>query len=369
MIIKKIITVLTVLVLVLGGVTACGTKNSNKDNGDKIQIVTTIFPEYDWVKNVLGDKADNAEVTMLLDKGVDLHSYQPTAADILKISTCDLFIYVGGESDEWVDDALQEAVNKDMVVINLLETLGDSVKEEEVVEGMEHDHDHDHEHEEDEDHDHEHEEGEEHDHEHEEEHDHEHEEDEDHDHEHHHEEGEAEYDEHVWLSLRSASVIVDEIADSLSKIDSKNADAYKKNASSYKDKLNALDKKFTSAVAAGKVKTVLFGDRFPFRYFTDDYGLSYYAAFVGCSAETEASFETITFLAQKVDELSLKAVLTIEGKDHKIAETIVNNTKSKNQKILTLDSMQSTTSDDVKKGTTYLSIMEGNLEVIKEALK
>ncbi len=341
MIIKKIITVLTVLVLVLGGVTACGTKNSNKDNGDKIQIVTTIFPEYDWVKNVLGDKADNAEVTMLLDKGVDLHSYQPTAADILKISTCDLFIYVGGESDEWVDDALKEAVNKDMVVIDLLDTLGDSVKEEEVVEGMEHDHDHDHEHEE----------------------------DEDHDHEHHHEEGEVEYDEHVWLSLRSASVIVDEIADSLSKIDSKNADAYKKNASSYKEKLNALDKKFTSAVAAGKVKTVLFGDRFPFRYFTDDYGLSYYAAFVGCSAETEASFETITFLAQKVDELSLKAVLTIEGKDHKIAETIVNNTKSKNQKILTLDSMQSTTSDDVKKGTTYLSIMEGNLEVIKEALK
>ncbi len=360
MLIKKIISALTIFILVLGGVSACGSKGANGANDKKIQIVTTIFPEYDWVKNVLGDNAKNAEVTMLLDKGVDLHSYQPTVGDILKISTCDLFIYVGGESDGWVDDALKESVNKDMVVINLLETLGDSVKEEEMVEGMQ-GHDHDHEHEEGEDHDHEHEEGEDHDHE--------HEEGEDHDHEHHHEEGEVEYDEHVWLSLRSASVIVDKIAESLGKIDSQNADAYTKNAKAYNNKLNELDKKFSDVVSKASVKTILFGDRFPFRYFTDDYGLSYYAAFVGCSAETEASFETITFLSQKVDELSLKAVLTIEGKDHRIAETIVQNTKKKDQKILTLDSMQSTTSKDVSNGTTYLSVMEGNLEVLKEALK
>ncbi len=362
---KKIITFFVAIVLVIGNVAGCGSKNAN-DSSDKISVVTTIFPEYDWVMNVLGDKKDNAEVTMLLDNGVDLHSYQPTAADILKISTCDLFIYVGGESDEWVEDALETAANKDMIAINLLEALGDSVKEEEVVEGMQgHDHDHEHEHEEDEDHDHEHEEDEDHDHEHEEDedHDHEHEEHEhDHDHEH-------EYDEHVWLSLRSSAVIVDKIAESLSKIDADNAKTYKDNASAYTKKLNDLDKKFSDAVAAAKVKTILFGDRFPFRYFADDYDLSYYAAFVGCSAETEASFETITFLANKVDELSLKAVLTIEGKDHRIADTIISNTKTKDQKVLTMDSMQATTSKDVKNGTTYLSVMEKNLDVLKEALK
>ncbi|MCR5584286.1 MAG: metal ABC transporter substrate-binding protein [Lachnospiraceae bacterium] len=351
---KKIISVFTILLLILGGITACGSKGGNNGN-DKISVVTTIFPEYDWVKNVVGDN-DNVEITMLLDNGVDLHSYQPTAADILKISSCDLFIYVGGESDEWVEGALKEAVNKDMVVINLLETLGDSVKEEEMVEGMQ-GHDHDHEHEEGEEHDHEHEEGEEHEHE------------EGEEHEHHHEEGEVEYDEHVWLSLRSSAKIVTAISEALQKIDADNAADYKKNATAYNDKLNALDKKFTDVVSNAGTKTVLFGDRFPFRYFTDDYGLSYYAAFVGCSAETEASFETITFLSNKVDELGLKAVLTIEGKDHRIAETIVQNTKNKDQKVLTMDSLQATTSKDVAAGTTYLSVMEGNLEVLKEALK
>jgi zinc transport system substrate-binding protein len=346
---KKYIAIIMVLMLAVTGLAGCGKSTAKAGNG--ISVVTTIFPEYDWVMNVLGDRAGETEVTMLLDKGVDLHSYQPTAADILKISTCDLFIYVGGESDEWVDDALKEAVNKNMIVIDLLETLGDSVKEEEVVEGMqEHDHDHEHEHE---DEDHDHEDGD---------HDHEHE-------EHDHEEEETEYDEHVWLSLKNASVIVDEIADAMKKLDPANEKTYADNAKAYKDKLNSLDKKFADAVSNGKVRTLLFGDRFPFRYFTDDYGLEYYAAFVGCSAETEASFETITFLSKKVDELSLNAVLTIEGRDHRIADTIVQNTKNKNQKVLTLDSMQSTTSSDVKKGATYLSIMEANLEVLKEALK
>ncbi len=349
---KKLISLFVALVLVMGTVSGCGSKDA-KDSSDKISVVTTIFPEYDWVMNVLGNEKDKAEVTMLLDNGVDLHSYQPTAADILKISNCDLFIYVGGESDEWVEAALETAANKDMVVINLLETLGDSVKEEEVVEGMQgHDHDHEHEHE--------HEEGEEHEHEHE------HEEGEEHEHEHEHE---HEYDEHVWLSLRSSAVIVDKIAQSLSKIDADNAKTYKDNASAYNKKLDDLDKKFSDAVAGAKVKTILFGDRFPFRYFADDYNLTYYAAFVGCSAETEASFETITFLAQKVDELSLKAVLTIEGKDHRIADTIISNTKNRDQKVLTMDSMQATTLKDVQNGTTYLSVMEKNLDVLKEALK
>ena len=307
---------------------ACGAVNaaSAASGDEKIQIVTTIFPEYDWVMNVLGDDPANAEVTMLLDNGVDLHSYQPTADDILKISACDMFIYVGGESDEWVEDALKEATNKDMVVINLLEALGDSVKEEEMVEGMQES-------------------------------------------EHEHEEGEVEYDEHVWLSLRNAATLTDIISKELQRIDAANAQIYKNNSDAYIKKLNELDKQYSDAVSASSVKTLLFGDRFPFRYLTDDYGLTYYAAFVGCSAETEASFETITFLAKKVDELSLHAVMTIEGGDHRIAETILQNTAAKDQQILTMDSMQSTTSKDVENGTTYLSVMEGNLSVLKEALR
>lgn len=340
--------------MALGSLTAC---NAAGAKSNKLQIVTTIFPEYDWVMNVLGDKASDADVTMLLDNGVDLHSFQPTASDIMKISSCDLFVYVGGESDGWVEDALKEAVNKNMIVIDLMDELGDTVKEEEIIEGMQgEDEDHDHDHDDhDEDHDHDD--------------DHDHDENHEGEHEHHHEEGEVEYDEHVWLSLKNAQVLVKSISDALQKLDSANAETYKKNADSYIESLKALDADYKAAVDAASNKTILFGDRFPFRYMVDDYGLTYYAAFVGCSAETEASFETITFLSKKVDELSLPAVLTIEGKDKRVAETIIENTASKNQKVLTLDSMQSVSSSDIKNGTTYLSIMESNLSVLKEALK
>lgn len=342
---KKYLSLLIAAIMMAGSLCACSSgKNGTVAGNDKIQIVTTIFPEYDWVINVLGENPADAEVTMLLDNGVDLHSYQPTADDILKISTCDLFVYVGGESDEWVEDALADVTNKDMVVINLLDVLGDSVKEEEVVEGMQ-----------EEEHDHDHEEGEDTD------------SDED-EHEHEHEEGEVEYDEHVWLSLRNAVTLVQSISNSVQNIDPDNAETYRSNTSAYIKKLNSLDEEYKTAVQNASFHTLLFGDRFPFRYLVDDYGLDYYAAFVGCSAETEASFETITFLAQKVDELGLPVVMAIEGTDHRIAETIVQNTQDKDMQILTLDSMQSTTSRDVQNGTTYLSVMESNLSVLTDAL-
>ena len=319
---KKITALLLALLMLAGVLAGCG-KQNDTNKTDKLSIVTTIFPEYDWVKEVLGDKADSAEITMLLDNGVDLHSYQPTADDIIRISDCDLFVYVGGESDGWVEDALKSAANKNRKVINLLDVLGDSVKEEETVEGMQ-------------------------------------EEEEDHE--------EKEYDEHVWLSLKNAKTLVGAISAALQELDPDNKDTYAANANAYGQKLSALDAEYQKAVSAGTYKTLLFGDRFPFRYLVDDYGLSYYAAFVGCSAESEASFETVSFLARKVDEGKLPCVLTIEGKNHKIAETIVQNTAGKNQKILTMDSMQSTTSQDVARGTTYLSLMAKNLDVLKEAL-
>ena len=358
--IKRILVCLFLAVFMMFAVAGCAdgtpagaTSSEAKGRADepdkKLSIITTIFPEYDWVMNILGDNPAGAEVTMLLDNGVDLHSYQPTATDMIKISECDMFVYVGGESDEWVEDALKEAVNKNMVVVNLLEVLGDKVKAEEVVEGMQGEDEHDHDHEDEDDH--------------------EYEEGEEHEHEHDHEEGEEEFDEHVWLSLRNASAICEELEARLEGIDGGNADVYQKNLNSYQDKLASLDEEYKKAVGAGSTDTLLFGDRFPFRYLVDDYALNYYAAFVGCSAETEASFETVTFLAKKVDELSLKCILTIENSDQKIAKTISENTTDKNHTILALDSMQSTTSKDVKDGVTYLSVMEQNLSVLKEALK
>ena len=335
---KKITALLLALFMLVGALAGCGKQNDTNQT-DKLSIVTTIFPEHDWVREILGEKADNAEITMLLDNGVDLHSYQPTADDIVKISDCDLFIYVGGESDEWVEDALRNAANRNMKVINLLEVLGDSVKTEEIVEGMQEE-------------EHEHEDVEEHEHEDAEEHEH-----------------EEEADEHVWLSLKNAKMLVRVISKALQELDPDSKDIYAANADAYVKKLSALDAEYQAAVDAASNKTILFGDRFPFRYLVDDYGLRYYAAFVGCSAETEAGFETISFLAKRVDEWKLPCVLTIEGAQHKIAETVVRNTTAKNQRVLTMDSMQSTTSKDVKNGTTYLSVMEKNLSVLKEALR
>ena len=340
---KRIIPLCLALIITVGLLAGCGKQNEQTASDEtRLRVVTTIFPEYDWVREILGDKADNAEVTMLLDNGADLHSYQPTADDIVKISECDLFIYVGGESDDWVDDALKNAANENRKVIHLLEALGERVKTEEAVEGMqEEEHDHDHDHEDADEHD----DAKEHDH-----------------------EEEAEYDEHVWLSLKNAQTLCSAISGVLQQIDPDNKDTYAANASAYIKKLSALDAEYQAAVNAAARKTVLFGDRFPFRYLAEDYGLRYYAAFAGCSAESEASFETVSFLAGKVDELNLPCVLTIEGVQHKIAETIVRNTAAKNQKVLTMDSMQSTTSKDAANGTTYLSVMERNLSVLKEAL-
>lgn len=325
---KKIISCILAVLIMMGVLAGCGSQGADVAGpaAEGLKIVTTIFPEYDWVREVLGDEADKAELSLLMSSGVDLHSYQPTANDIIKISTCDMFVYVGGESSAWVDDALAEARNADMLVINLLDVLGDAVKTEEIVEGMEH------------------------------------EPEEEHDHE------EAELDEHVWLSLRHAETICKHIADKLAEIDADNAAKYKANAEAYVAKLNALDGEYQAAADAAAVKTLVFADRFPLRYLADDYGLDYFAAFAGCSAETEASFETVVFLAEKLNELELQNVLVIESSDKSIAKTVINSTSAKNQQILVFDSIQSVTGEDISAGVSYLSIMEANLAVLKAAL-
>lgn len=315
------------LVLTVSSLTGCGassaqTAETSEESGS-LQIVTTIFPVYDWAREILAG-SDNVTLIFLADDGVDMHSFQPTVGDILNISTCDLFIYVGGESDQWVGDALQGAVNEEMQVINLMDVLGEDVQEEERVEGMEGEDD----------------DGE-----------------------------EAEYGEHIWLSLRNAETLSGVIAETLAEIDPEHAELYTENAAAYTEELSALDSSYQEVVGTSAQNTLLFGDRFPFRYLVDDYGLSYYAAFAGCSSETEASFETIVFLAEKVDELGLGSILTIENSDQTIATAIQQNTQDKNQQILTMHSMQSVTLEEAEAGTTYLSLAEENLEVLREALK
>ena len=317
---KKLLALVLSALVLTSLLVGCGSTESKKAD---VKVVTTIFPIYDWVREIAQDDAD-INLDLLLDNGVDLHSYQPSAKDIVDISDCDIFIYVGGESDKWVDDTLKQANNKNMTVLNLMDILGDKAKQEELKEGMQ---------------------GEK-------------EEDGD----------EKEYDEHVWLSLKNASVFTQSIADALKKADAQHADAFQANADAYQNKLTELDKQYQDAVDKASVKTLLFGDRFPFRYLTDDYKLDYYAAFVGCSAETEASFETITFLSGKADELQLKAIMQIETSDGSIAKTVRDNTKTKDQMILTLDSLQSVTSERVENGETYLSIMTANLDVLRQAL-
>ena len=313
---------------------ACETESGKKDvSQKKISIVATIYPQYDWLKNILGERINDVDLRLLIKNGTDLHSYKSSAQDIAAIAGADMVVYVGGESDDWIKKALEATPKAGRVQVNLMEALGDRVKEEEIVEGMQAEEEH-HEHAE----------------------------------EHHHEEEEAENDEHIWLSLINAKMLVGSLAEALAKIDTANAETYKTNAANFTAKLDELNGAYAAAVSEASNKTILFGDRFPFRYMVDDYGIKYFAAFVGCSAESEASFETVTFLAGKMDSLQLPAIITIDGSNGKIARTILEaSKKSRNAQVLTLNSMQSVKENQA--GEDYLSIMKSNLEVLKQALK
>lgn len=312
---KKFIAVLLAAVITAFCAAGCG---AEKTGEGKLKIIAAIYPEYEWVKNIVGD-ADGVELSLLLDSGVDIHSYQPTAKDIVDISSCDVFIYNGGESDAWADDVIKEANNKELTGINLLEALGSAAKKEEAVEGMQTVE----------------ESGE-----------------------------EGELDEHIWLSLRNAALLSQSICDKLCEKDAAHKDIYKKNTAEYISKLNTLDKKYSKCVREAKNDTLIFADRFPFRYMTEDYNLKYYAAFSGCSAESEASFQTLVFLADKLNGLNLDKLMIIDGSDKKIAEAVADTAKRPNLKILTLNSMQSAIGED----ENYLSIMEKNLTVLNDAL-
>jgi len=327
---KRIISILLGVCLLLAALSGCTQNNRNVESSDKISVISTIFAPYDFVRQIGGDKT---EVTMLLPPGSESHSYEPTPQDIIKIQNCDMFVYVGGNSDVWVHEVLESMDTGKMKIITLMDCV--EVVEEEIVEGMENDHAHSHD---------------------EDEH---HEEDDEHEHEH-------EYDEHVWTSPKNAKIIVQKISDALCGTDPKNAVSYKNNADTYITQLDELDAKFQAVADNAARKTIIFGDRFPFRYFADTYGLEYFAAFPGCSTETEASAATVAFLIDKVRADGIPALFHVELSNKKMANAISEETGAK---VLLFHACHNVTRDEMAQGVTYIDLMNQNAENLKEALK
>lgn len=291
----------------------CGCSSGERESG-KLQIVTTIFPAYDFARHIFGDKAD---VSLLLKPGMESHSYDPSAKDIVKIEDCDLFIYNGGESDAWVENVLRSAEEVNAVkMMSFVEAI-----EEEDLEGTENHEEHDH---------------------------------------------DEEYDEHIWTSPKNAALIVDGIKDEAAKLDGENAAFYEKNAAEYSAKITDLDKRF-GELFAGESRYFVFGDRFPLLYFFREYGLNYYAAFPGCGAETEPSAQTIAFLTEKLThEDTVKAVFYIELSNHKLADTLANESGLPTAEFHTCHNI---TADDFAAGESYLSLMERNYQTLETILK
>ena len=333
---KSIGIVLSLCLTLLSGCTGPTTAEQ-----DENVILCTTFAAYDWVREILGD-TDTFTCRMLVDNGVDLHSYQPSAQDIMKIADCRMLVYVGGESDTWVSDALAESGNEDIVAISLLDLVGDRALNEVELEGVEGHHHHDHD-------------------------------NEDHDHDEHGHEGEItdhddHYDEHVWLSLKNAIVCTETLADAITKLDSCNSKKYAANAKDYTGKLEALDADYQTMRDTATQTTILIGDRFPFLYLAEDYDIHYFAAYSGCSADVEASVHTVTYLTEKLQEYKLPAIYVVDNGTDSLARTIAESADM-TPEILHLSSMQSVTKEDIQKGCTYLSYMEENLQMLKEGLQ
>ena len=315
---KKIITLTTIIFSAIFIFSGCSPQSNDQDG--KINVICTVFAPFDWTRELIKGSENNFNLTMLTDNGTDIHNYQPSAEDIIKISTADIVIYIGGTSDSWVNDALENA-KPSVKAINMLDVIGNRAKIEEFADGMDEEHKHS-----------------------------------------------IEYDEHVWLSLKNAKLITQSITQALTEILPDEQELFLKNEESYLGALSLLDKNYENAVENSAYDTLIFTDRFPFSYLLNDYKINYYAAFPGCSAESEASFETVAFLANKLDELKLPAVIIIDNGNKNLAQTVIDNTQDKNKKILSLNSLQSVNKSDIDAGMTYLSVMEDNLATLKQAL-
>ena len=313
---KRISLLLLLLSFVVLSCVSCGNRPANED--EKISVVCTSFAQYDWVCEIIGEKTDIFDVKFITDSGVDMHSYQPTANDIIEIAECDILISVGGVSEKWIDEAADKAGNG-ITHLKLTDMMGDGI----MCVSDDHDHGHDSSH---------------------------------------------SIDEHVWLSLKNAMIFCKEIGKVISLADKENSEYYLTNTEKYIKELSEVDEIVTEFISSSPRDTVVMADRFPFRYTLRDYGIKYFAAFEGCSSDSEVTFETVINLAEVIDRLGLRAVLVTDDSDEKIAEAVISNSKSENIEIYKLDSMQSVSAEDIKSGMTYLSVMVENLALIHDAL-
>ncbi|MDR3148980.1 MAG: metal ABC transporter substrate-binding protein [Oscillospiraceae bacterium] len=321
---KRIAAIALTALLAAATLSGCGKTTVPATAGDsgKISVVTTIFPPYDFARQIAGDKA---AVNMLLLPGSESHSLEPTPQDIITIQNCDVFIYVGGESDEWVNNVLSSMDTSGIKIITLMDCA--EIVEEEIVEGMQ---------------------------------------EEEEDTSGNSEADEPEYDEHVWTSPRNAKLIVKKISDTLCEVDGANADTYKSNTTEYLGRLDELDAKFQAVVDNAARKTIVFGDRFPFRYFADTYGLEYFAAFPGCSTETEASAATVAFLIDKINAEKIPVVFHIELSNEKMANSI---SEATGAQVRLLHACHNISKADFESGKGYIDLMSANAEALKEALE
>ena len=315
---KRIITFFLCLALMLPAFISCA---GGEEKQGKIKVVCTIFPQYDWIRNIIKD-TEGVSLSLIVQSGSDMHSYQPTVKDCAEIASADIFVQVGGQSDAWADEFISNSAKEGVQVISLLELLGDDALELSHNEHKEHAHG-----------------------------------------------DECVKDEHVWLSLKNAVLFCNAVCEALCRADPDNAEKYRDNNSTYTYALDMLNSKYEALSQSSENKFLLFADRFPFGYMTRDYGIDYYAAFEGCSAESEAGFETVLALAQALDERELDSLMILEGSDDKLARTVIENSSRKNCKIIVLNSMQSVSRADIDNGQTYLKIMESNYHALEGALK
>ena len=335
---KKILIFLTLLFSII--IVSCNdanknTKENNKEiDNSKLKVVTTIFPIYDFTRNIA---ADNVNLQMIIKPGIEIHSFNTTPADVIDIQNADVFIYIGGESEAWAEKIVSSMDTNNKKIVRLIDYV--KALDEEIVEGMEHDIDHNHEEEAN------------------------HEEHENHIEESHTHEGV--YDEHIWTSPKNAQLMVTAICNALSEIDANNADIYKANADKYNQELTVLDEEIRNAVNSSKRKNIVFGDRFPFRYLAEEYGLEYRAPFTGCSSQVDASPKTIAYLMNYIKDNKIPYLYYIELSNEKIANTLIEQTGAEKLK---LHSGQNVSKEEFDSGVTYLSIMRDNLESLKKGL-
>lgn len=327
--VKQTVALIIAGVLCAGVFSGCSFVNMPEDTEDdgKVKVVTTIFPTYDFSRQIAGEYY--ADITMLLGPGEESHTYEPTPQDIITIQNADVFIYVGGESESWVDSILESVDKNSMEIINLMDCVEPVT--EELIEGMEGVEEHDH-----------------------------YEEEETGD-----EAEDPEYDEHVWTSIDNAQVITQAITDALCSADKDNSLVYRGNCEKYLAELSNLKKKITAVVNSAQRKTIVFGDRFPVRYFADEFGLDYYAAFPGCAEQSEPSAGTVAFLIEKVKEENIPVVFKLELSNGKIAQTIA---ESSNAQVETFNSCHNLTLDEFNSGVTYVDLMTQNAEILEKAL-